>query len=119
MQALTERHGLTLRTAERRVTAAYDQMSEESKAERAKQLSMAREAAASEIRRIRADIARADSSRVKWRLSKVMLGWEVHLARLNGILLGRADQFAESGEITLVLGLPVPGAGPESLPEPE
>ena len=100
-----------MRTAERRLSSAYDKLQGETAIDRSRQLSMARDAASLEIRRIRADIEATDSPRIRGRLSRIMLGWEVHLARLNGILLGRADQFAESGDITLVLGLPIPGEG--------
>ena len=111
IEAMVDRHGVSVRTAERRLASAYDKLQGETAIDRSRQLSMARDAAALEIRRIRADIEATDSPRIRGRLSRIMLGWEVHLARLNGILLGRADQFAESGDITLVLGLPIPGEG--------
>ena len=101
------------------IKAVYAEWAEQGKEQQAGNLSLAIENCMEEIRRIRWNIAgRPDSKgiptydlhpRDEFRYSMALLKWEGHLAKLQGLLIGRVDVTSQGEPMQVAMNLP---AGP-------
>lgn len=103
-----ERFSVSERTIERDINQVLQTWqhtySEQDLSER---LALSRETASREVARLQGLIQSADSISDNVALSTALYRWEQHLARLDGIFIGRADMFPNLGtQIELVLEVP-------------
>jgi hypothetical protein len=117
--AVAKKFGVSGATVQRDIRAVYEQWAEQGKEQQAGNLSLAVENCMEEIRRIRWNIAgRPDSRgnitydmhpRDEFRYSMALLKWESHLAKLQGLLVGRVDVTSQGEPMQVAMNLP---AGP-------
>jgi len=116
---LSKKYGVIKATLQRDVKAIYAQWAEQGREQQEGNLSLAIENCLEEIRRIRWNIAgRPDSRgnatydmhpRDEFRYSMALLKWESHLAKLQGLLIGRVDVTSQGEAMQVAMNLP---AGP-------
>ena len=99
--------GLTKGQAQHRLKKAYALIEDLGKESTKQRIALARAKAEREIRRLSEALERGKCKPNEWALfSRELRGWERHLAQIDGILLGRADLFAEEESHTFVLAIP-------------
>jgi len=118
-RALAQKHGVAQTTIQRDIKAVYELWAEQGREQQAGNLSLAVENCLEEIRRIRFNLSgRPDSRgnvtvdlhpRDEFRYSMALLKWESHLAKLQGLLIGRVDVTSQGEPMTVSMSLP---AGP-------
>ena len=124
-KVLSKKYGVAQTTIQKDIKAVYAEWAEQGKEQQAGNLSLAIENCMEEIRRIRWNIAgRPDSKgiptydlhpRDEFRYSMALLKWEGHLAKLQGLLIGRVDVTSQGEPMQVAMNLPaVPFADIES-----
>jgi len=118
-KALAEKHGVTQSTIQNDIKAVYELWAEQGREQQAGNLTLAIENCLEEIRRIRVNLnGRPDSRgtatiqlhpKDEYRYSMALLKWESHLAKLQGLLIGRVDVTSQGEPMTVSMNLP---AGP-------
>ena len=118
-RSLSVKYGVTQTTVQKDIKAVYEQWAEAGREQQAGNLSLAVENCMEEIRRIRWNIqGRPDSRgnptydlhpRDEFRYSMALLKWESHLAKLQGLLIGRVDVTSQGEPMQVAMNLP---AGP-------
>ena len=118
-RALSLKFDVSQATIQKDIKSVYAQWAEQGKEQQAGNLSLAIENCMAEIRRIRFNIAgRPDSRgtptydlhpRDEFRYSMALLKWESHLAKLQGLLIGRVDVTTQGEPMQVAMNLP---AGP-------
>jgi|TARA_R110000824_G_scaffold106383_2_gene251386 hypothetical protein len=116
---LAEKHGVTQSTIQNDIKAVYELWAEQGREQQAGNLTLAIENCLEEIRRIRVNLnGRPDSRgtatiqlhpKDEYRYSMALLKWESHLAKLQGLLIGRVDVTSQGEPMTVAMNLP---AGP-------
>ena len=116
---LAEKHGVTQSTIQSDIKAVYELWAEQGREQQAGNLTLAIENCLEEIRRIRVNLnGRPDSRgtatiqlhpKDEYRYSMALLKWESHLAKLQGLLIGRVDVTSQGEPMTVAMNLP---AGP-------
>ena len=116
---LAEKHGVTQSTIQNDIKAVYELWAEQGREQQAGNLTLAIENCLEEIRRIRVNLNGRPASRGtatiqlhpkdEYRYSMALLKWESHLAKLQGLLIGRVDVTSQGEPMTVAMNLP---AGP-------
>jgi len=116
---LAEKHGVAQSTIQNDIKAVYELWAEQGREQQAGNLTLAIENCLEEIRRIRVNLnGRPDSRgtatiqlhpKDEYRYSMALLKWESHLAKLQGLLIGRVDVTSQGEPMTVAMNLP---AGP-------
>lgn len=117
--SLAEKYGVSKATIQKDIKAVYDLWAEQGREQQAGNLTLAVENCMEEIRRIRYNLAGRPNSRNvptvdlhprdEFRYSMALLKWENHLAKLQGLLIGRVDVTSQGEPMTVSMDLP---AGP-------
>ena len=117
--ALAAKYGVAQSTIQKDIKAVYETWAQQGREQQAGNLSLAIENCMEEIRRIRWNIeGRPDSRgiatydmhpRDEFRYSMALLKWESHLAKLQGLLIGRVDVTSQGEPMQVAMNLP---AGP-------
>jgi len=117
--ALAEKYGVSKSTIQSDIKAVYALWAEQGREQQAGNLTLAVENCLEEIRRIRHNLAGKPDSRDnptvelhprdEFRYSMALLKWENHLAKLQGLLIGRVDVTSQGEPMTVAMNLP---AGP-------
>ena len=118
-KVLAEKHGVSQSTIQNDIKAVYELWAEQGREQQAGNLTLAIENCLEEIRRIRFNLGgRPDSRgtptiqlppRDEFRYSMALLKWESHLAKLQGLLIGRVDVTSQGEPMPVAMHLP---AGP-------
>ncbi len=116
---LAAKYGVSQGTIQKDIKAVYELWSEQCREQQAGNLTLAIENCLEEIRRIRFNLAGRPNSRGvrtvdlpprdEFRYSMALLKWESHLAKLQGLLIGRVDVTSQGEPMTVAMNLP---AGP-------
>ena len=116
---LADKYEVSEGTIQRDIRSIYEQWAEQGREQQAGNLNLAIENCLEEIRRIRFNLqGRPDSRgnvtvdmhpRDEFRYSMALLKWESHLAKLQGLLIGRVDVTSQGEPMTVSMNLP---AGP-------
>ena len=112
-------HDCSATTVRADVKSIYGEWADAVKDEQASNLAMCISSCLSEIRRLRYALAgRPDkngritedlSANAEFKYSMALLKWETHLAKLQGLLIGRVDVTSDGQPVTVVMKIP---AGP-------
>ena len=118
-KTLAAKYGVAQSTIQKDIKSVYEQWSQQGKEQQAGNLSLAVENCMEEIRRIRWNLeGRPDNRgiptydmhpRDEFRYSMALLKWESHLAKLQGLLIGRVDVTSHGEPMQVAMNLP---AGP-------
>ena len=113
---LAQKYGVTKATIQKDIKAVYDLWAEQGREQQAGNLTLAVENCMEEIRRIRFNLAGRPNSRNvptvelhprdEFRYSMALLKWENHLAKLQGLLVGRVDVTSQGEPMTVAMNLP-------------
>lgn len=119
VRAVTVKYGVSASTVRKDIKAVYEVWAREGQQQQAGNLALAIENCLGEIRRLQHNLAGRPNSRgVKtvefhprdeFRYSTALLKWESHLAKLQGLLVGRVDVTTQGEPLKVVMSLP---AGP-------